>query len=135
MANNNQLQEHQGLKGGKGDIPWDNVLEVLVVNFGARLFNGFVDGIVRELRTNRQSMNVFTHTAMSPNLVSFRIKMEAIQQVRTQGLLVFPGCFPDHRPNVSNSDPLFPCSFDHSLGVQLCKLEISVALPWRVPRC
>jgi hypothetical protein len=30
----------------EGDIPWDNILEILVVNFGVGLLDGLVDGIV-----------------------------------------------------------------------------------------
>ena len=75
MPNKSQLQEHQGWKGDKGDVPRDNVLEFLVVNFRVRLFNGFVDDIVGELRTNGQSMNSFTQNTMSPNLIAFRIEM------------------------------------------------------------
>jgi len=52
MPNNNQLQEHRGQKGGKGGLPWDDIPEVGGVDSGVRLHDGFVNGVVGELRAN-----------------------------------------------------------------------------------
>ena len=49
MSNKNQLTAHSGQERDNGDIPWDNKLEVLVVYFGVRMLDGFVDCIVGEL--------------------------------------------------------------------------------------
>lgn len=53
MPSDDQLQEHRGQKEDEGDIPRDNVLEVVVVDFRVRVFYGLVDGVVCELRRNR----------------------------------------------------------------------------------
>jgi len=50
VPRNDQLQRRRRQKEDKDDIPWDDVPEILVVDFGVRPFDGLVDGVVGELR-------------------------------------------------------------------------------------
>ena len=52
-ACDDQLQQHRRQRRDSNDVPWDNIMEVIVMDVEVRFLDGFVDDAVEELRTDR----------------------------------------------------------------------------------